>query len=302
MDVSGVGLHNIETKWLYDFLTLEKCRNFSQAAILRNVSQPAFSRRIRSLEHAVGVELFNRQVSPLQFTEQGKIFHSQVRHLLQQLESNLTELRGGSDFALRKIKLAAAHSLSLGLLPSIVKQMPTHFTYAVEAIDVDQAVDMLREGQSDFIFSYYDENLLQPPFDHIRLFESRLFPVCASDAQGKARYTLDQPHFPLLNYSRNSYMGRLINRTLTRHPQLSFSTFFVSSMSELLKRITLDGCDVAWLPEYAIEEEIRRGQLVVLNADELIIPIEAYAYRMNTRMSQVAEVFWRDLRQQHAAT
>jgi len=302
MDVSGVGLHNIETKWLYDFLTLEKCRNFSQAAILRNVSQPAFSRRIRSLEHAVGVELFNRQVSPLQLTEQGKIFHSQVRHLLQQLESNLTELRGGSDFALRKIKLAAAHSLSLGLLPSIVKQMPTHFTYAVEAIDVDQAVDMLREGQSDFIFSYYDENLLQPPFDHIRLFESRLFPVCASDAQGKARYTLDQPHFPLLNYSRNSYMGRLINRTLTRHPQLSFSTFFVSSMSELLKRITLDGCGVAWLPEYAIEEEIRRGQLVVLNADELIIPIEAYAYRMNTRMSQVAEVFWRDLRQQHAAT
>ena len=301
MDVSGVGLHNIETKWLYDFLTLEKCRNFSQAAILRNVSQPAFSRRIRSLEHAVGVELFNRQVSPLQFTEQGKIFHSQVRHLLQQLESNLTELRGGSDFALRKIKLAAAHSLSLGLLPSIVKQMPTHFTYAVEAIDVDQAVDMLREGQSDFIFSYYDENLLQPPFDHIRLFESRLFPVCASDAQGKARYTLDQPHFPLLNYSRNSYMGRLINRTLTRHPQLSFSTFFVSSMSELLKRITLDGCGVAWLPEYAIEEEIRRGQLVVLNADELIIPIEAYAYRMNTRMSQVAEIFWRDLRQQHAA-
>ncbi len=48
MDVTGAGLHNIETKWLYDFLTLEKCRNFSQAAIIRNVSQPAFSRRIRA--------------------------------------------------------------------------------------------------------------------------------------------------------------------------------------------------------------------------------------------------------------
>ncbi|MDI5820239.1 YebC/PmpR family DNA-binding transcriptional regulator, partial [Salmonella enterica subsp. enterica serovar Kentucky] len=42
--------------------------NFSQAAIIRNVSQPAFSRRIRALEHAVGVELFNRQVSPLQLS------------------------------------------------------------------------------------------------------------------------------------------------------------------------------------------------------------------------------------------
>ena len=50
MDDCGAILHNIETKWLYDFLTLEKCRNFSQAAVSRNVSQPAFSRRIRALE------------------------------------------------------------------------------------------------------------------------------------------------------------------------------------------------------------------------------------------------------------
>lgn len=60
MDDCGAVLHNIETKWLYDFLT-EKCRNFSCAAVSRNVSQPAFSRRIRALEQAIGVELFNRR-------------------------------------------------------------------------------------------------------------------------------------------------------------------------------------------------------------------------------------------------
>ncbi|WP_215259914.1 hypochlorite stress DNA-binding transcriptional regulator HypT [Escherichia coli] len=236
MDDCGAVLHNIETKWLYDFLTLEKCRNFSQAAVSRNVSQPAFSRRIRALEQAIGVELFNRQMPPL-------------------------------------------------------------FTWAIEAIDVDEAVDKLREGQSDCIFSFHDEDLLEAPFDHIRLFESQLFPVCASDEHGEALFNLAQPHFPLLNYSRNSYMGRLINRTLTRHSELSFSTFFVSSMSELLKQVALDGCGIAWLPEYAIQQEIRSGQLVVLNRDELVIPIQAYAYRMNTRMNPVAERFWRELRE-----
>lgn len=134
MDDCGAVLHNIETKWLYDFLTLEKCRNFSQAAVSRNVSQPAFSRRIRALEQAIGVELFNRQVTPLQLSEQGKIFHSQIRHLLQQLESNLAELRGGSDYAQRKIKIAAAHSLSLGLLPSIISQMPPLFTWQLKPL------------------------------------------------------------------------------------------------------------------------------------------------------------------------
>ncbi|EDZ0945421.1 LysR family transcriptional regulator, partial [Salmonella enterica] len=40
---------------------------------------------------------------------------------------------------------------------------------------------------------------------------------------------------------------------------------------------------------------------IVLDADELVIPIQAYAYRMSTRMSQVAETFWRDLRGLQAA-
>ncbi len=39
-------------------------------------------------------------------------------------------------------------------------------------------------------------------------------------------------------------------------------------MSELLKQVALDGCGIAWLPEYAIQQEIRSGQLVVLNRDD----------------------------------
>ena len=94
-------------------------------------------------------------------------------------------------------------------------------------------------------------------------------------------------------------MGRLINRTLTRYTELSFSTFFVSSMSELLKQVALDGCGIAWLPEYAIRQEIRNRQLIVLNQDELIIPIQAYAYRMDTRMTPLAERFWKELHHLH---
>lgn len=46
---------NLETKWLEDFSTLATTRSFSQAAEKRFVTQPAFSRRIRSLEDALGL-------------------------------------------------------------------------------------------------------------------------------------------------------------------------------------------------------------------------------------------------------
>ena len=103
-------MKNIETKWLEDFLILEETRNFSQAADLRNLSQSAFSRRIISLEEAIGIKLFNRASIPLQLTEEGKLFHSQARNILKQLEYNLDELLGQNSQNKPNITFAAAHA------------------------------------------------------------------------------------------------------------------------------------------------------------------------------------------------
>ena len=46
----------METKWLEDFVSLAETRSFSRSAQLRHVTQPAFSRRIQSLEAWAGVD------------------------------------------------------------------------------------------------------------------------------------------------------------------------------------------------------------------------------------------------------
>ena len=291
-------MKNIETKWLYDFLTLEACRHFSQAAEERNLSQPAFSRRIKALESAVGVLLFDRTTSPLQLTEEGKLFHSQTRSLLQQLECNLDELSGHNLLGVPNIKIAAAHSLSLTMLPRLVHSMSAwgeEFVYHVEAIDVVQAVNTLREGKSDFIISFRDEDLMQSPFCGLKVFESELYPVCAADSQGKALFDIYQPQVPILNYTSTSYMGRLVNRHLAEVGSISARTLFMSSMSELLKNMALDGHGIAWLPAWTIVNELRDKRLVCLDTPELMVPIQAYIYRMDTRLNKTAEHLWRIL-------
>ncbi|EIQ74245.1 hypochlorite stress DNA-binding transcriptional regulator HypT [Citrobacter sp. FDAARGOS_156] len=291
-------MKNIETKWLYDFLTLEACRHFSLAAEERNISQPAFSRRIKALESAVGVQLFDRTTSPLQLTEEGKLFHSQTRSLLQQLECNLDELSGHNLLGVPNIKIAAAHSLSLTMLPRLVHSMAAwgeEFVWHVEAIDVVQAVNTLREGKSDFIISFRDEDLMQSPFCGLKVFESELYPVCAADAQGEALFDIYQPQVPILNYTSTSYMGRLVNRHLAEVGGISARTLFMSSMSELLKNMALDGHGIAWLPVWTIVNELRDKRLVCLQTPELMVPIQAYIYRMDTRLNKTAEHFWRIL-------
>lgn len=292
-------MKNIETKWFYDFLTLESCRHFSHAAEQRSISQPAFSRRIKALEAAIGVELFDRTTTPLQLSEEGKIFHSQTRSLLQQLECNLSELSGHNMLSIPNIKIAAAHSLSLTLLPKLVHSLSDfggEFVYHVEAIDVVQAVNTLREGKSDFIISFYDEDLMHSPFNCLKVFESELYPICASDEYGNPLFDIYQPQVPLLNYTSASYMGRLVNRRLSEVGAIISKTLFMSSMSELLKNMVLNGHGIAWLPIYSVEDELHERKLICLDTPELTIPIQAYIYRMDTRLNKTAENFWKILK------
>ncbi|MBX6953215.1 hypochlorite stress DNA-binding transcriptional regulator HypT, partial [Providencia rettgeri] len=236
---------------------------------------------------------------PLQLSEEGKIFHSQARSLLQQLECNLNELSGHNVLSLPNIKIAAAHSLSLSLLPKLVHALSGYgeeFVYHVEAIDVVQVVNTLREGKSDFIISFYDEDLMQSPFSCLNVFESELYPICAADEFGKPLFDIYQPQVPLLNYTSASYMGRLVNRRLSEFGAINSKTLFMSSMSELLKNMALDGHGIAWLPIYSVVNELKEKKLVCLNTPELTIPIQAYIYRMDTRLNKTAEDFWRILK------
>ena len=58
----------MDLTWLEDFVALAEVRNFSRAAERRHVTQPAFSRRIRSLEDWVGVPLFERTPTGVRLT------------------------------------------------------------------------------------------------------------------------------------------------------------------------------------------------------------------------------------------
>ena len=87
-------IQNIELKWLYDLITLEKYRNFTIAADIRNISQSSLSRRIQTLENTLGFDVFDRDTSPLQLTEKGKLFVLHARSFLDDFEYNIDKIKG----------------------------------------------------------------------------------------------------------------------------------------------------------------------------------------------------------------
>ena len=83
----------METKWLEDFVSLAETPSFSRSAQLRHVTQPAFSRRIQSLEAWAGTDLVDRSAYPTQLTAAGQILYAQALGLLQSLQNTRALLR-----------------------------------------------------------------------------------------------------------------------------------------------------------------------------------------------------------------
>ncbi|MCJ4083763.1 LysR family transcriptional regulator, partial [Klebsiella pneumoniae] len=100
------------------------------------------------------------------------------------------------------------------------------------------------------------------------------------------------------HYTLNQQVGsitRQVNQVIDRTPEITFSLTFVSSMSELLKRMILNGDGVGWLPQYSIQRELDEGRLTILD-ESLSLPIGAWLYRSGSRLNQAAERFWQHIK------
>src|SRR3954468_14098404 len=107
----------MDLNWLEDFLALAEHCNFSRAAEARNVTQPAFSRRIRALEEWVGTPLILRSPQGAELNAAGEYLRGEAAGLLrdlQQMRRGTLRVAGRAGAALT---IAATHVLSFTFFP-----------------------------------------------------------------------------------------------------------------------------------------------------------------------------------------
>ena len=117
----------METKWLEDFVSLAETRSFSRSAQLRHVTQPAFSRRIQSLEAWAGIDLVDRSSYPTRLTPAGETLHSQALEILGSLQTTRNMMRGHKSAGHDMIEFAVPHSLAFTFFPHWVMDLRKRF-------------------------------------------------------------------------------------------------------------------------------------------------------------------------------
>jgi DNA-binding transcriptional LysR family regulator len=263
----------METKWLEDFVSLAETRSFSRSALLRHVTQPAFSRRIQALEAWAGTDLVDRSSYPTRLTPAGETLYAQALEMLQALQSTRAMLRGHSAAGQDVIEFAAPHTLAFTFFPAWVSSLREQFgpiKSRLNALNVHDAVMLLVEGGCDLLIVYHHASqplqLDAARYEMVTLGEEVLAPYCKPDAQGEPLFKLPgRAHQPLpyLGYAPGAYLGRVTDLILQRaSTPIHLDRVYETDMAEGLKVMAMEGHGVAFLPYSAVKKELRSHRLV----------------------------------------
>lgn len=293
----------MEIRWLEDFLSLVDTRNFSRSAEARYTTQPAFSRRIKSLEEWVGATLFDRTSQPIQLTAAGERFRSVAEDVLRRLYQGRDEARSAGEASTSAIRFAATHSLSLTFFPSWLRsiELRSHsFNIRLDSNQFNECVQSLLRGDCHFMITHthpaLETNLPAAHFVSKLVGSDVLVPVTLPDSAGapidRLPGTADEPvHY--LAYAETSAIGRAVEHMLSHLDKpIHLKRVFVSHLAAVLKSMSREGRGMAWLPMGSISDELATGALVPSGGAEWNIPVDIRLYRSREPLPPLAEEFW----------
>jgi DNA-binding transcriptional LysR family regulator len=285
----------MDLKHLQDFVSLCETRSFSRSAIVRNVTQSAFSRRIQALELWLGTPLVDRSTFPTSLTAEGRLFRETADDVLRLLQDARSDVQARRQHSRRTISFAALHTLALSVFPEWLKeieQITGPLKTDVLADNAHNCFQSLVEGRSDFLLTFHHDAVpvsLDPEyFPFIVLGKDRLLATTGTE-RGRPLFQLDGDS-PLLAYGQDSFLGRL-STYAARVANIDLVPSHVNdnAVAEILKAMVLAGHGVAWLPESLIRRDLANAQLHDLGAD---VPMEIRMYRSAKKSRKAVVKVW----------
>lgn len=213
---------NVSTRELRAFMALAAECNFTRAAAVVHLSQPAFSALIRQLEQALGVRLFDRNTRHVALTAEGAVFERSARQVLAAFDQAFTDMRALASRERGRVSIALLPSLAADWLPQVLAGFrAAHPGITLEVADVlsEACIERVRAGHADFALAATRADTA----------ELRAEPFCSDDfhlvcplGHPLARLPNPRPRdlapWPFIHLSRTSSVRQYIDAATYPHP------------------------------------------------------------------------------------
>ncbi|WP_296988723.1 LysR family transcriptional regulator [Thalassospira sp. UBA1131] len=295
----------MEIKWLEDFVSLARTRNFSRSSEERNVTQPAFSRRIRALENWIGTDLIDRRTYPIQLTEEGRLFRDTAETVLHDIYRDRAQFHQLQHAARPDIRIAAASTLSISFIPAWLKEIQQSIGPFTSNIMTENFHDMVRhlaDGDIDFVLQYCSPSVPvlfdTTQFRALTLAREKMILVAPCDANGDpVAHPGQSGPVPYVGYSKNGYFSEIESLIFGENPGTAkrLKRISESPTSEFVKRMAIEFEALTLVPESCAKAELNRKELVQIDAPNWTHELDIQIYRKSDTKRLITRKLWETL-------
>ncbi|TKH17652.1 LysR family transcriptional regulator, partial [Bacillus wiedmannii] len=251
----------MEMRHIKTFCAIVKYGGFSKAAHALAYAQSTVTAHIKALENDLRLPLFDRLGKKVLLTKAGHQFHPYALELLaiyekaQEIPQNSDDLKG-------TLSITSNESLAVYRLPQLLrtyKQENPKVNIVLETTTNEQAMNKLREGETDVIF------IIGESMEH-NDFITRTF---CNEAFGwilPTHYSTHSNPFCLLNDTQFIFTEQscgyrpMVDRFLRQSGNIPAKTFETSNV-EVIKQSVMCELGISILPYIVVHESCEKEQL-----------------------------------------
>jgi DNA-binding transcriptional LysR family regulator len=180
-----IKLHDLQA-----LMIVAQAGSMGKGAELLNTSQPAISRSIADLEHAVGQRLLNRSRRGVEPTKYGHALLNCGSAMFDDLRQGLKQLEFLADPTVGEIRIGGNEAVVAGLLATVYERLrrryPKIAIHVTQIPVVSQQIRELRERKVDLIFGRIGQSIEADIAAEV-LFHDRTFVVASPDNKWSRR-------------------------------------------------------------------------------------------------------------------
>jgi len=293
-------LSQLDLKGLATLRAVVELGGVEEAGRALSVGQPAVTKRLRSLDNCFGVTLMQREGRRLELTPAGEKVYAYARLVLDHqtlLVDDLNALLMGEN----RLRLVVNFAIGEHLLPELLLS----FADAYPEYRIESRMDYTRRIQTRLATGLADLALLEQAPDHPDIMvqkwlDDELVLVCSPTHPLYQTELLPITELEQLDYvlrEPQSAMRIILDKALNDigicNMTISMEVGSTDTIVEILNR----GRHVSFLPRFAVEESLAKGELFHIKIQGLRVKRTLWIARTRSNMSNpVAESFIHVLR------
>lgn len=256
---------------LETLVTISKTMSFRKAGELLNLTQPAVSAQIKSLEEEFRTVLIDRN-QPVTLTDSGRVFLEHAERILQTVEDLKQRLDDLNHTPQGHIHLGTTTSIAIQILPRVLSYFQNQYPLiktSIHSMTSSQIMTSVDNGTLDIGIGYLFEK--QPGLDTSVLYYDT-FELVVSPAHPLARHshtTVDAlKDIPFIMLAPETAGRRFAEQVFHRYG-IEPTVVMELSSSEEVKRMVELNLGAAIISKMSITNELRQGTLKMIQVTEL---------------------------------